>query len=117
MDQYVKSEHVCDDDGNPAGGSCAGTGIAIEWQNGPMRVSNGEGQDDTVVGQNGAFVEGVINAAIQRIQFYQSSRFRCRENALALTKLEEAVHWLNSRTASREAAGVEGTHGKRLEEG
>ena len=34
--------------------------------------------------------------------------FACRENALALTKVEEALHWLNHRTADRQRRGVEG---------
>lgn len=93
-----------DSDSNPTGGSVSGTGIDIRWQNGPL--GRGEGRREP----NGAFVETVIEAARQRIAFYQDSKFSCRENALAITKLEEALHWLNSRTARREAAGVEGTH-------
>ena len=62
---------------------------------------------------NGAFVEDVIAAALGRLQFYQtasSGKFACRENALAITKLEEALHWCQHRTAVREARAVEGTH-------
>ena len=60
--------------------------------------------------RTGAFVEDVIAAALDRIEHYQTSEFRCRENALAITKLEEALHWLAHRTADRERRGVEGTH-------
>jgi len=49
-------------------------------------------------------------AARQRIEFYQSSKFKCRENAIAITKLEEALLWLNKRTMDRERRKVEGTH-------
>lgn len=104
MLQQIEQNHNVDVDGNPAGGETTGTGIAINWQNGPL----GAGDDRTA--PNGAFVEGVINAALGRLQYYQSSKFSCRENALAITKLEEALHWLNHRTAAREARGVEGTH-------
>lgn len=93
-----------DENGNPAGGLVEGTGMSILWQNGPL----GRGEDRQE--PNGAFVETVIAAALQRIQFYQSGKFACRENALAITKLEEALHWLNHRTAAREARAVEGTH-------
>jgi hypothetical protein len=55
-------------------------------------------------------VENVIYAALQRIQHYQDGAFKCRENAIAITKLEEALLWLGSRTARREAQQVEGTH-------
>lgn len=104
MNQPIMESHDTDADGNPSGGSTNGTGIAISWQNGPLAVK-GERLE-----ANGAFVEGVINAAIGRLQHYQASKFSCRENALAITKLEEALHWLSHRTAAREARGVEGTH-------
>lgn len=99
----IVSDHRVDDEGRPAGGQTDGVGFCILWQNGPLK---GEGS----VGRNGAFVEDVIAAALDRIEHYQTSQFRCRENALAITKLEEALLWLGSRTARREAAGTEGTH-------
>lgn len=92
-----------DQDGNPAGGVVTGVGLSIEWQNGPL----GRGADR--LAPNGAFVETVIAAALQRIEYYQSGKFKCRENALAITKLEEALHWLNARTNRRETQNVEGT--------
>ena len=98
------SENWVDNDGNPSGGYVYGTGIYIRWQNGPL----GRGEDRQE--PNGAFVETVIAAAADRIRFYQDSKYNCRENALALTKLEEALHWLNSRTQRREAEGTEGLH-------
>lgn len=101
--EYV-AENRNDVEGNPDGGTVKGTGLDIQWQNGPL----GRGPDR--IEPNGAFVETVIDAAIQRIEYYQGSQFNCRENALALTKLEEALHWLNSRTNRRERQNVEGTH-------
>ena len=93
-----------DENGNPTGGSVRGTGLAVDWQNGPL----GRGEDRKE--PNGAFVETVIDAARQRIEFYQASQFKCRENAIAITKLEEALLWLNKRTADREKRNVEGEH-------
>ena len=107
MMQAIKTDNTLDEKGNPTGGTVEGVGLSITWQNGPL------GRGNERVAPNGAFVEGCIEAARQRIAFYQSAsngRFACRENALAITKLEEALHWLNARTASREARGVEGTH-------
>jgi hypothetical protein len=94
------------ENGMPAGGYVTGVGLEIKWQNGPL----GRGADRKE--PNGAFVETVIRAALQRIEYYQASQFACRENALAITKLEEALMWLNKRTANREARNVEGTHAK-----
>lgn len=34
--------------------------------------------------------------------------FPCRENALTITKLEEAIHWQEARTKDRERRSVEG---------
>lgn len=104
MQQPFKAENINDRDGNPAGGSVVGTGLGINWQDGPL------GRDEDRIEPNGAFVETVIAAVIQRIEYYNSTQFRCRENSLAVTKLEEALHWLNHRTQAREARGVEGTH-------
>lgn len=106
MQQVIEGKHNNDANGNPAGGVTTGRGIRIEWQNGPL----GRSEDGTRIEPNGAFVEGVIAVALDRLEYYQASKFKCRENALAITKLEEALHWLNSRTQKREAQKVEGTH-------
>lgn len=103
MQQAFTSDHFSED-GKPAGGHSEATGIVVDWQNGPL------GRDGERIEPNGAFVETLIGIAVDRINYYQESGFWCRENALAITKLEEALHWLNHRTARREAAGVEGTH-------
>ena len=84
-----------------------GIGMEIRWQHGAL------GRDEDRITPNGAFVEDVIDVVIQRIRFYQEQqdgKFRCRENAIAITKLEEAGLWLNKRTTDREAREVEGTH-------
>ena len=107
-----------DENGNPAGGFVKGEGLSIHWQNGPLgrcTCNQVPGHTPHLEGcerqePNGAFVETVIDAAIQRIAYYNAGKFRCRENSLALTHLEEALHWLNHRTAAREARQVEGTH-------
>ena len=106
MEQPFVALNEHDLSGRPAGGEAAARGIKIVWQNGPLVDPNGGGRREP----NGAFVETVIAIAADRIRYYQSSEFACRENALALTKLEEALHWLHHRTADREARGVEGAH-------
>ena len=124
MLQHFKAENRLDQNGNPVGGSVEGKGLLISWQDGPL----GQHLRDCATGNrpvveacechdrgglkkpNGAFVETVIAAVVQRIRHYNSGKFSCRENALAITHLEEALHWLNARTRRREEAGVEGTH-------
>lgn len=43
---------------------------------------------------------------------YLNNKFPCRENALSLTKLEEALMWQEVRTKNRIARGIEGTNQK-----
>lgn len=103
-----KIKNVCDDKGNPTGGSVDGVGLVIEWQNGPLV---GRGPVRTI--PNGAFVETVISAAKQRIEFFQEAaggRFACGENAAAIECLQHALNYLDFRTRDREERKVEGTH-------
>ena len=104
MNQQIKEEHWHDPDGNPAGGMSCGVGFAISWQNGPL----GRGKQRRE--PNGAFVESIIQAAIGRLQFYQSGKFNCEENRAALIFLDNAKEALQNRTKDREKRRVEGTH-------
>ena len=104
MEQEIHETHTTDVDGNPAGGLTTGIGIQIDWQDGPL----GRGEDRKL--PNGAFVEGVIQAAIGRLKFYQASQFKCEENEEAIGYLEAALSALDRRTADREDREVEGTH-------
>ena len=74
----------------------------IHFQEGPIKEA----------GINGVTNEDLIAMVISRLEGFQNSDFRCRENALAITKLEEALLWLRKRTIGRENRGVEGTHNK-----
>jgi hypothetical protein len=98
------SDQWSDANGNPAGGVSCGKGFTISWQNGPL--GRGEERKEP----NGAFVETIIAAAKDRIEFYQKSRFNCEENARAILHLQAALDVLNSRTQDREKRAVEGTH-------
>ncbi|AMO25960.1 hypothetical protein Blue_137 [Bacillus phage Deep Blue] len=63
-------------------------------------------------GVNGVMNEDLIHMVIERLQCFQASEFNCRENAMAITKLEEAMLWLRKRTMGRDKRGVLGTHVK-----
>ena len=63
-------------------------------------------------GVNG-ITEGALLAVVaDRLRGHQSGPFGCRENALALTKIEEALHWMEARTKDRLKRGVEGSLAK-----
>ena len=58
---------------------------------------------------HGTTLEEVLRVCIERLQDL-NQRFSCRENALAITKMQEALMWLNERTRERQDRGVEGKH-------
>lgn len=71
----------------------------IQFQNGPIKE----------VGVNGISGEALLAIVEHRLQCFQAGQFACRENAIALTKIQEAMHWLHHRTRERLQRGVEGT--------
>ncbi|WP_375180554.1 hypothetical protein [Enterococcus rotai] len=71
--------------------------IDIKWQEGPVKE----------VGVNGVQIVDVLQVAKDRLEDL-NKEFPCRENAVTITKLDEAIMWQNKRTADREARGVEG---------
>ncbi len=81
-------------DGFPNGG------VVLKFQNGPIAEA----------GVNGLTQEVLLAICVDRLRSFQAGPYACRENALALTKIEEAQHWLHHRTLARMARGVEGTH-------
>lgn len=58
---------------------------------------------------DGTTNEEVLAVLLDRMNYLQS-KFPCRENAIAITKLDEALLWLNKRTNDRIKRGVEGKH-------
>lgn len=76
-------------------------GIAhqINFQNGPVAEA----------GPNGVTEVQLLAVLIDRLRSFQSGPFACRENAITLTHLEEALMWQQKRTVDRLRRGVEGT--------
>lgn len=72
----------------------------VKFQKGPIKEA----------GVNGVMNEDLIAMVIDRLNSFQESDYKCRENAIAITKLEEALLWLRKRTMDRERRNVEGTH-------
>jgi len=74
----------------------------IAFQNGPINE----------VGVNGVTQEVLLAIVADRLRSFQAGPYACRDNAVALTKIEEAQMWLQKRTLERMRRGVEGTHAK-----
>jgi hypothetical protein len=80
------------------------SGVRIDFQNGPLQETGGL--------PNGLSNEALLAVVEDRLLGFQSGQFACRENAVALTKLQESMMWLQKRTRDRMARGVEGTNQK-----
>ena len=59
-------------------------------------------------GRLGTTMRSVLGAIAQRLRNFQEGEFKCRENAIAITKIEEAIHRLDDRENDRADRGVEG---------
>lgn len=79
----------------------------LKFQNGPVNATAADGNSN---GVNGLTHEVLIAVILDRLRGFQSGNYSCRENAIAITKLEEALQWMHWRTRGRVARGVEGTH-------
>ncbi len=71
--------------------------LSFTLQNGPIHEKGVNGcQIDTIIETAKVMLEGL------------NKQFPCRENSSAITKLDEALHWLGHRKKDRGARGVEG---------
>lgn len=75
----------------------------IQFQKGPRKESSS--------------IQGVIDTDLleivrDRLKGFQSGEFACRENACALTHIEEALMWMNRRVEDRIERSVLGTNQK-----
>lgn len=111
----LQATNVLDINENPTGGEVflqAKKGdveqpcLIVKWQDGPR----GQGEGQPLADPNGAFVEDVLWAALQRLEFFQDSKYRDRGNALAITHIEGALQALKDRQLERSFRNVEGKH-------
>ena len=75
--------------------------ITFKIQNGPIKEN----------GINGCQVDEIIRTAKTIIEGL-NYKFPCRENSVAITKLDEALMWLEERKKDRIKRGVEGFNKK-----
>ncbi len=98
--EYIKV--VCTEEHIPQGTDFPIRGDAYEISSGvpggsvdvgSVRFHKGAVDD----GVHGISNEALLSVVIDRLQCFQRGPFSCRENALALTKIEEAMHWFGHR--------------------
>jgi len=75
------------------------------------KVTDSDGSEKLVTVNNGTTNEEVIEILIDRLK-YLSNKLPSRETSIAITKLEEALMWLEKRTKDRIKRNVEGTYQK-----
>lgn len=75
-------------------------GVMIEFQRGPRKDPDS---------RHGVLDNDLLEIVRDRLKAFQSGPYACRENALALTHIEEALMWMNRRVEDRIERGVLGT--------
>lgn len=73
--------------------------VVLKFQKGPVKEA----------GVNGITEEALLAIVLDRLRGFQRGPYMCRQNALTITKLEEALHWMMDRAVERQRRGVEGT--------
>lgn len=111
VQENIRAVNVIDEDGNPTGGTVnlrigERNPLRIQWQDGPR----GKDADGNLAPANGAFVEDVIWAAKQRLEFFQDSKYSHQNNQDAIQLLDSALGYLAQRRRERADRGVEGQH-------
>jgi len=72
----------------------------------------GNKEDPTVDRQVGFFTETLIAVAKKYLEENNVGELSSRETSTAITKLDEALMWLNKRAEDRALRGVQGTYQK-----
>ena len=75
----------------------------IQFQNGPRK------DDESIPG---VLDTDLLEIVRDRLKSFQEGEFATRENAIALTHIENALLWMNKRVEDRISRGVLGTNNK-----
>lgn len=94
------------DDGEPTCSKCgASTHTQIQF------VRGSKLKDEEVEKKDGILHETLLSMMIHDLKF-KNELVPSRESSIAITKLEEALMWMEERQRNRQAAGVQGTYKK-----
>ncbi len=80
-------------------------GVEIEF-------CKGNKQDPSVLRQEGIFTESLLQTAKQYLESVNVGQLASRETSMAITKIDEALMWLNKRAEDRKLREVQGTYQK-----
>lgn len=76
----------------------------------PIRFQKGPRTDPDA--RTGVLDGDLLEIVRDRLKAFQEGEFACRENACALTHIEEALMWMNKRAEDRAERNVLGTYEK-----
>ena len=76
----------------------------------PIRFQKGPRTDPD--SRTGVLDGDLLEIVRDRLKAFQAGEFACRENACALTHIEEALMWMNKRAEDRAERNVLGTYQK-----
>jgi hypothetical protein len=71
----------------------------VDFQEGPCKEN----------GVNGVANEDLLHMVLVRLNGFQNTPYACKENAMAIARIEEALMWLRYRTESRAQNNTLGT--------
>lgn len=78
----------------------------------PISFCRGDKSDESKPRAEGVFVESLLEVAKQRLLAVNVGDLATRDTAIAITKIDEAIMWLEKRQSDRRIRGVEGTYQK-----
>ena len=79
----------------------SGGGVVLVFQEGPRNDPHSS---------HGLLDADLLEIVRDRLKCFQDGEYRCRENACALTHIEEALMWMNKRVEDRAERNVLGTY-------
>lgn len=78
----------------------------------PIPFCKGNAKDPSALRQPGIFTESLLEAARQYLVSVNVGELSSRETSTAITKIDEALLWLNKRASDRKRRQVQGTYDK-----
>jgi len=77
-----------------------------------IKFCKGNKDDDRSFRQEGLFTETLIQVAKQYLESVNVGDLTSRETSMTITKLDEALMWINKRAEDRKLRGVQSTYKK-----
>lgn len=77
-----------------------------------IKLCRGNKDNESTPRQEGVFTETLLEVCRTYLNSVNTGELASRETALAITKIDEALMWLNKRAEDRKIRGVQGSYKK-----